>query len=150
MSETSLKIALRQGGGRFPGYKFGVLYFDVARKEATKFLDEAQYAHVVMLFKGLAGEPDPAHPLTVDVRAIENYYELRDKGGILGRIALRVYFHIDMTLRQVVVLGADKKEQEDQTSSAIKIKMRIRQRRYQNLGHTSVAKIARKPKGLGT
>ncbi len=128
--EPILKIAVHEGGGPDPGYLFGVSYFSEARREAAACLNDAQYAHIARQFRELAAEADPGHPLTVDVKSIEDYHELRDKGGVLGKINFRAYFFIDKVARSIVVLGSDKKEEDGQTSQAIKIRMRVRLRRY--------------------
>jgi hypothetical protein len=48
-----------------------------------------------MQVKELAMEVDPTHPATVTVEAIEDFYELKEKGGILGKKNIRVFFGID-------------------------------------------------------
>ena len=128
---TRLKVALRKGAGRPPGYQYGVSYFAEARREAMSCLTDVQYAHIARQFQELAREPDPGHPATVDVKQIEDYYEMRDKGGVLGKTNFRAYFCVDKAARLIVVLGADKKEEDGQTSQVVKIKMRYRLRRYQ-------------------
>ena len=70
--------------------------------------------------------------MTVDVKSIEDYHELRDKGGVLGKINFRAYFFIDKVSRLIVVLGSDKKEEDGQTSQVVKIRMRFRLRRYRD------------------
>jgi len=69
-------------------------YIDAAERDARKFLNEDQYAHAVQLFDELSLESNPRCSTTQDVRPIDEFYELRDKGGILGRINLRVYFAV--------------------------------------------------------
>lgn len=53
-------------------------------KEAKKFLNGVQYDHAVQLMLTLCEEDDPTHPVLSDVDAVEDFYELRDKGGVLG------------------------------------------------------------------
>src|SRR5262245_30271387 len=91
MSEI-LKIGVHQGDGPPPGYAWNVLIIDFAFDEAMKFLDEAQYAHLAEQFRELAGQADPTRSLTVSVDAIEDFHELRDKGGVLGKINVRVFY----------------------------------------------------------
>lgn len=74
----------KSDGGRHPVWDLG--YLDAAAKDARRFLAEAQYAHIVQQFDDLAGESDPAQSDTVDVRPIDDFFELRDKGGLLGRL----------------------------------------------------------------
>jgi hypothetical protein len=124
-----LKTGVRKGGGRPPGYEWSVKFFDELRQE-TKFLNDAQKEYAIEQMRELARAKSPSLSPVLDVRPIEQYHELRDKGGVLGKINLRIYFYIDKGQRTIVVLGADKKEQDGQTSQAIKIRMRHRLRRY--------------------
>lgn len=95
-----------------------------------QFLSEAQYGHVIDLMQALAAEPDPRRPKSLTVARIDDFYELKDKGGILGKINLRVFFIVEERDRVVLVLGAIKKEAEDQTPEWAKIRIRSRIRRY--------------------
>lgn len=99
-------------------------YLDIAAKEGRKFLDDARYAHAVSLCEQLATEESPTMPHAIDVRAVEDFHELRDKGGVLGKINLRIFFVIRD--RTIVVLGCFKKENEGQTPTYVKIRMRNR------------------------
>ncbi len=94
------------------------------------FLDEAQYQHLAIQFRELAGEADPTHSKLVSIDKIEDFYELRDKGGILGHINVRVFFGIDDASRAIVVLGAIKKEKQGATPVGDKVRMRRRWRKY--------------------
>lgn len=127
-----LKTGVRKGGGRPPGYEWTVKFFDELRQE-TKFLNDAQKEYAIEQLRELARTKSPTLSPVLDVRPIEKYHELRDKGGVLAKINLRIYFYIDKRQRTIVVLGADKKEQDGQTSQAIKIRMRHRLRRYLEL-----------------
>jgi hypothetical protein len=109
-----------------PKWKLG--YLEVAEKEARKLLTEEQHAHVVGLFDDLASETDPTKSETQDVRKIEDFYELCDKGGILGNINLRVYFTLIENKRLILALAVYKKEEEGQTPEYIKIRVRYRWR----------------------
>lgn len=124
-----LKTGVRKGGGRPPGYEWSVKFFDELRQE-TKFLTDAQKEYAIEQVRELARDKSPSQSLTLDIRSIEKFHELRDKGGVLGKINLRIYFYIDRSSRTIVVLGTDKKEEDGQTSQAIKIRMRSRLRRY--------------------
>lgn len=125
-----LKAGLKAGGGPLPGYCWNVAYLSVAREEAMRFLNEEQYAHAVDLVRALASEPDPTHPSTVTVETIEEFFELKDKGGVLGKINLRVYFIIDRSEKLIVILDAIKKEADGQTPTWVKIRVRNRVRRF--------------------
>ena len=107
---------------------WGLAYLDGARADALKILNKDQYAHVVQQFDALAREENPRLSRTQDVRPIEAFYELRDKGGVLGKINLRVYFAVMDDPRLILVLGCYKKEDEGQVATHIKVKMRNRLR----------------------
>lgn len=126
----SLKVGTQAGAGPLPGYLWSVYYLSIAREEAMAFLNDGQYAHAVELVRALASEADPTHPSTVTVEAVEDFYELKDKGGILGKINLRVYFTVNPKEKMIVVLGAIKKEAEGQTPAWVKIRIRNRHRKF--------------------
>lgn len=131
--KKKLKIGVKQGGGPAPGYFWGVVILDMAYNEAMRFLSEDQYCHVAGLVKVLASEEDPSHSVICSVKPIEDFFELREKGGILGNINTRVFFFLENTLpenKNLVVLGAIKKENEDQTPRATVIRMERRKRMY--------------------
>ena len=130
MAKKKLKVGIQAGAGRAPGYNWTVLYLAVAREEASRFLGPAQYAHVVDQIKSLAREEDPTHPQTVSVDAIEDFFELREKGGPLGRTNVRVFFVLDKEAQAIVVLGAIKKEADGATPAGDRIRMRYRRRKY--------------------
>ena len=109
-----------------PQWELG--YLEVAEKEARKLLNEEQYAHAVQLFESLAYETDPFKSEVHDIRDIEDFYELRDKGGILGNINLRIYFTLFKERRLIFVLKTYKKEDDGQVPSHIKISVRHRLR----------------------
>lgn len=125
-----LKIGLKAGAGPLPGYQWTVAFLSVARDEAMGFLNDEQYAHVVDLLRALALEDDPSHPSTVTVEKVEHFYELKDKGGVLGKINLRVYFTIDTKENAIVIIAAIKKEAEGQTPVWVKIRVRNRLRKF--------------------
>ena len=108
--------------------KWQLAYFERAKTEAESFLTDDQYEHAVSLVKQLALEDDPGHPASVSVRPISGFHEIRDKGGVLEKINLRIYFWICKEIRAIVVLGAYKKEDERQTPKRIVARMKSRQR----------------------
>src|SRR5947209_3401899 len=108
--KKDVKVGVERGGGPPPGYLWDVLILNVAYDEAMKFLSEDQYQHLAMQFKQLAREADPTHSVTASVDAIEDFHELRDKGGILGGMNVRVFFYLHKVKSALVVLGAIKKQ----------------------------------------
>ena len=100
----------------------------VVAKESHRFLDPNQYAHAVDLCVQLAEERDPRRPPTLDVEKIEEFYELKDKGGLLGKINLRIYFAVFDDTKEIMVLGCWNKKVEGRVPAYIKTKMRARLR----------------------
>ena len=132
MPEKELKVGVWQGTGPPPAYTSTVLIPDVAFREAMAFLTTVQYQHAAGLIKDVATEGDPTHSVTQSVDAIEGYHELRDKGGILGKINLRIFFYVDKKRFVLLILGAINKKNEDQTPKSVRIRMKRRLRQYLN------------------
>ncbi len=107
---------------------WSLAYLEVAAKEAKGILDAGQYEHVVRQFDDLAKHENPRLSDTLDLKAIEAFHELRDKGGILGRINLRVFYVVFDEKKMICVLGCYKKEDDGQVPSYIKTRIRNRLR----------------------
>ena len=118
-----MELNFRSGEGGSAA-KWAPAYLEESAVEARKFLNELQYQHAVQQVLSLCEEDDPTHPVLTDVGAVDEFYELRDKGGVLGKINLRVFFWVSKESRTIAVLGACKKEAENQTPT------RIRPKRY--------------------
>ncbi len=127
-----VKVGVTQGGGPPPGYRWGVDILDDGFHEVMKFVNDYQYCHLALQFKELARENDPSHPQTASVDAIEDFYELRDKGGVLGGMNVRIFFLLDKQKSCIVVLGGIKKQNDGPTPIGAKIRMRRRARKYRN------------------
>ena len=144
-----LKVGVHKGDGPPPGYRWNVLMIDFVYDEVMKFLDEAQYAHLAHQFQELGLQLDPRSCQTISVKRIEDFYELRDKGGILGGLNVRVFYHVDDgPARSIVVLGAIVKQNDGATLNADKIRMRRRQRKYK-AGEYGTADINERRVGAG-
>lgn len=129
MAKKQLLVGVHEGAGQSPGYEWSVWFLSSARSDANGILTDPQYQHVVMQFQELAREADPTHSETCSVKAIDSYYEFRDKGGVLGKINLRVFFSVEKEHKSIVVLGVIKKEAEGKTPGGDKIRMARRQRK---------------------
>jgi len=105
-----------------------VAYLRLAAEEARGFLSKVQYATLVDDVKRLSDWPNGPGLKTLDIVLIDDFFELRDKGGIYGKINVRVYFGILKKKRLVFILGAYKKEPEGQTPRYIVLKMKNRLR----------------------
>ncbi len=128
--DKAVKVGVKQGGGPPPGYQWNVDRLEQAFSEAMGFLNEDQYCHMAAQVRELARQEDPTHRETVDVRPIESFHELRDKGGILGKLNVRVFFFVHKPSRLIVVLGAIKKENDGPIPTGDKLTMRRRRRLY--------------------
>jgi hypothetical protein len=132
MPRSKLKVGVHAGGGPPPGYLWNVAIAEFAYDEAMKFLDEDQYSHLAGLFQELARHEDPTHSLILSVEAIEDFHELRDKGGVLRNLNVRVFYYVDKRAgsRTIVVLGAIVKQNNGPTPQAVKVRIRRRVRTY--------------------
>ena len=131
MAKKRIAIGVNEGGGPPPGYLWGVALLGFVDKESD-FLSEDQRKHFVLQLKDLATHEDPTHSDTLSLRPIEDFHELRDWGGILGGLNVRIFYGVDKQRRQIVVLGLIKKKNNGPTLLGDKVRMRSRWRRYQN------------------
>lgn len=109
-----VKLILRPGGVREDA-PWTPAYLEQSATDARRFLNECQYQHAVQLVLSLCEEDNPSHPSFVNVDAVDEFHELRDKHGVLGKINLRIFFWICKPHRLIVVLGACKKTAEGKT-----------------------------------
>jgi hypothetical protein len=130
MPKKPVKVGVEKGAGRPPGYRWTVRILDIAFEEASAFLNEAQYQHVAAQVRELAREVDPTHSATQSIDAVEDFHELRDKGGILGGLNVRVFFFVHKPESELVILGAIKKQNDGPTPIGDKIRMARRKRKY--------------------
>lgn len=125
-----VKIGVKKGGGVPPGYQWNVNVLDQAHSDAMSFLNDEQYSHMADQVRELARDTDPTHSAVIDVKSIDDFYEIRDKGGVLGKINVRVFFFVRKESKEIVILGAVKKEKEGQTPMGTKILMGTRKRKF--------------------
>lgn len=126
--EVQMRVVRGEPAAEGPRGVWNSYYLDVAAAEGHKILTDEQYEHVVQQVRELAAETDPTHSQLSDVRSLGEFHELRDKGGLLGRINIRVFFWLDRKHRALVVLGVFKKENEDQTPRNIVLRIQNRLR----------------------
>lgn len=129
---SKVKVGVHKGDGPPPGFQWTILLLSIAYEESRRFLNEGQYEHIAMQFKELARERDPTHSQIASVDAIEEFWELRDKGGILGGMNVRVFFFLDKKNQALVILGAIKKQNDGPTPLGDKRRMSRRKRMYLN------------------
>ena len=125
-----MKVAVREGSGPPPGYQHNIMVLNVAHREAEKLLTPDQYDYAADIVRQLARHDDPTHSNTLSIRKVEEFYEIREKGCLLGNLALRVYFWFDKENNTIVVLGVRKKQAEGQMPLGDKIAIRYRLRSY--------------------
>jgi len=133
--------------GDGPDQKWIPAYLEKAESEARGFLTELQYEHAVAQVLALCDEDDPTHPVLADVDAVEDFYELRDKYGVLGKINLRVFFWICRPHGTLIVLGAWKKENEGKTPARIIKRIKWRKRRSEKLVNDHFAQLFTQKQG---
>jgi hypothetical protein len=129
-NKKTVKTGVKQGAGPPPGYRWNVDILDLAHDEAVDLLNADQYEHLARQVKELAAQDDPTHSNTVDVRPIEDWHEIRDKGGILGQLNVRVFFFVRHETRKIVILGTIKKENNGPTPTGDRHRVRRRKRLY--------------------
>jgi DNA-binding XRE family transcriptional regulator len=62
--------------------------------EARDVLNPEQYDYLARQVRELARNDDPTHSSRLDIRAIGEFFELREKGGVLNKINARVFFAV--------------------------------------------------------
>jgi len=124
--KVQVRKAKASAPDKAPQWKLG--YFDAVEREARGFLTDDQYAHVVRLFNDLACESDPTKSEILKVEKIEDFYELKDRCGLLRDINLRIYFAVMKEKRVIVALAAYDKNKQGQTPKYMKLRVRNRLR----------------------
>jgi hypothetical protein len=127
---TRNKIGVRRGGGPPPGYEWNAELLPQVRGEARGFLTDDQYAHLARQVRELAKHDDPTHSETLDIRPVGQLHELREKGGILAKINVRVFYLVFRPNRTIVILGAFHKQNDGPTPPGDLWRMEKRMRRY--------------------
>lgn len=145
MDETSrLKVGAFAGEEcLFGKYSWNVGILDQAYGEARKILTPEQYEHVKQQVQQLACLCEPARSVTVDVRSLNDLWEIRDKGGVLGKLNIRLVYGQDSTRRCLVVLGCFLKKADGKTPLGIIRRCERRWRLYKN-GEMGLLKLPNK------
>lgn len=119
----------------FGQIRWAVVVLRAAKTEGQKILTDAQYNHVVSVLQRLVDFPDREELADLDIKHIDgDVYELREKGGVLQRINLRVYFAALKKRREIVVLKTYKKEQDRQVPRYVLVGVEDRLDDYLALG----------------
>lgn len=101
-----------------------------AVREAKEILNNGQYFHVVEVVKRLVHFGDEVELWDLRIEAIDDFYELKLKGGMVGKVNLRVYFADLSSQNEIVVLKTYKKEVEDKTPRHVVITLEDRLSAY--------------------
>lgn len=83
--------------------------------EGHKELNDVEYWHIVKILRKLVDFGDTTTMSELDIRSIDGIYELREKGGLLGKKNMRFFFDVFTKEGKVVVAKAYRKDEEDQT-----------------------------------
>ena len=78
----------------------------------------------------LARPSEPSNQASIDVRRVADVFEIRDKGGVLGKINVRIFFCIDHDTRTIAILSVINKKNDGPTPKFDKIRATSRRRRY--------------------
>jgi hypothetical protein len=131
---AEVKVGVWQGQGPPPGYKFTALVPNLAYSEAMRILSKDQYEHATEQIKDLAGHDDPTHSDTQCVGSVpeSDFHFLSDKGGVLGKINLHIFYYVDKLNSAILVLGVENKDYKGPIRKAVRQRMRRRLRHYTN------------------
>ncbi len=87
-----------------------------AQKEGRTILkNDGKYQHIVDIEKRLVDFGNLEETCDLDIRSFHEFFELRERGGLLGNINLRVFFAHLPERNEIVILKTYKKERNDQT-----------------------------------
>jgi hypothetical protein len=102
----------------------------IVRLEAREFLTIGQYVHVTDFVKQLVGFGRKDYDRTMRIEEIQGFWELKEKGSVLGKINLRVYFTYVSESNKIVILSAYKKEDDGAAPPHIILRLKERLRAY--------------------
>ncbi|HZZ29328.1 MAG TPA: hypothetical protein VFE46_15130 [Pirellulales bacterium] len=103
-------------------------------REGRDVLTDGQYLHIKDHLKELTGFGARKFTTQLRIAPFEEFWELKEKGGVLGRKNIRIYFFHDTDDSDIILLMTDKKENDGQASPSIKYILRNRLRLYRQ-GH---------------
>ncbi len=126
-----IQVGVRKGAGPSPGYEWGVGLLSVLGRE-SKFLSREQRKHLAAQVKDLARQEDPTHSDSISLDDVEDFHELRDWGGVLAGLNVRIFFGVDKQNRLIIVLGVFNKKNNGPTPLGVKVRIRQRWRKYLN------------------
>jgi hypothetical protein len=104
----------------------------IVRLEAREFMTMGQYVHVMDFVKQLVGFGTQTFDRTMRIEQLEEFWELKEKGSVLGRLNVRIYFAYVKVHNRIVLLSAYKKEDDGATPRHIILRLKNRLRMYLN------------------
>lgn len=96
-------------------HEWVVVALNVAKAEGRKILSKPQYEHIKEILERLVDFGDKEELSDLSIEPIGSFWELREKGGILGRINLRIYFGTLPEDWELVIAKTYKKEDDGKT-----------------------------------
>jgi hypothetical protein len=130
MEQDPLRIGVTEGRGQPPGYQWHVWLIGFVCEETLKLVGDLGYAHLRDQVQQLAREQEPSRSDIVDVRPVEDFFEIRDKGAPFGGANIRLFFGLDHEARVIIPLGTIKKQNNGPTPQGDKVRMRRRWQAY--------------------
>lgn len=112
--------------------KWSLGYLDAAVDEGNKTLTGEQYCQVIEVFEQLSMYENP-QTAPFDIKPVEGFFELRDKGGVFGKLNVRTFFTLLDRRKLIFVIGCCKKEQGGKTAGHIVGRMKNRLRHVDGL-----------------
>jgi hypothetical protein len=107
-----------------------VVVVGIAAKEGSGELSDGQYLHVKDLLKQLVGFGRREFESQLRIEKFGEFWELKEKGGVLGKKDIRVYFKEHVEKNEIVILSTYKKEDDGQVPGYIRIRLKSRWRMY--------------------
>jgi len=107
-----------------------VIVLPIAAKEGWNELTPGQYLHVKDHVKQLVGFGRKEFDTSITIAPFGEFWELKIKGGVLGKKNIRVYFKHHQSANEIVVLHTYKKEDDGQAPRHIPIKLKNRFKFY--------------------
>ena len=108
----------------------------IAAKEGWEMLTPGQYLHIKDQVRQLVGFGIKRYESNLTIAPFGDFWELKDKGGTLGRKNVRVYFAFNSELNKIIVLHTYKKEDDGAAPPHINLRLKNRYRLYLQ-GHYS-------------
>ena len=121
--------------------RLAVVVLESAKRDGKKFLNDGQYFHMVGVIQRLVDFNNSDEISDLRIEPIENFFELKEKGGLLGKINVRIYFAHLQDEGRIVVLKAYKKDEDGQVSRHVVITVQARLRAYIQDGPSDGATI---------